>query len=112
MVASFAGLASNHDVSKAEAAIGAHQYIAAGVSARAAQRWAPWSYQPSFLQAQAALAARRPAVANAEARVGIHSGGEHVWDIWLILAATDKGTQRAKAAATAELLNPLAIVQP
>jgi Tfp pilus assembly protein PilF len=100
------GLLSNRALSASASAIEARHWAVAVRDANTAARWAPWSYQPADLSAQAQLAAGNRAAAAREYRRAIALDPADV-DAWRGLAQAADGPTRQQALATARGLDPL-----
>ena len=99
--------AGNRAASAVDDAIARDDPKAALAAAHRARRWAPWSTDAQRLEAEARLAAGE----NGRARAILLAALERDpgdWELWYDLALASEGGGRARAAARARALNPLA----
>jgi predicted Zn-dependent protease len=99
--------AGNRAASAVDDAIARDDPEAALAAAHRARRWAPWSTDAQRLEAEARLAAGE----NGRARAILLAALERDpgdWELWYDLALASEGGGRARAAARARALNPLA----
>jgi hypothetical protein len=105
-VVALAGYVGNQAAASASDALDAEQLHTAASDARRARRWQPWSPEPWRLLGEAQLQAGRVAEARDSFLRGIREDGRD-WELWLDLALTSRGAQRAKALDRVASLNPL-----
>lgn len=80
--------------------------VEAASSARRAQRWAPWSYEPWQLFGEAQLAEGSDAAARGSLTRAVELAPEE-WRPWFDLAIVSEGAARRRAITRARELNPL-----
>jgi hypothetical protein len=102
------GLLGNVAVHRAEKAVNAQQWAKAERTARAAQRWAPWSSQPLEWLGEAQVGAGKVAASQATLRQAI-AKDPRAWELWfdLALAAPRGSATQLQALQNALRLNPL-----
>ena len=99
------GLLGNRALSDADEALLSGNIARAAERAHSALRWAPWSAEGHLLLAEAQLAQGEGASAREELRKAV-AADPRDWTLWFALAQTTSGSERDRALAEAQRLNP------
>ena len=99
------GLLGNRALSDADEALRSGDVPRAAERAHSALRWAPWSAEAHLLLAEAQLAQGEGASAREELRKAV-AADPRDWTLWFALAQTTSGSERDRALAEAQRLNP------
>lgn len=102
----FVGLRGNRSIAASEAAATKSNWAAAAANARTATEWAPWSSRAWQLVGEIQAQQRKLAAARISLRKAAAKDPAD-WTIWLDLANTTGGKEKAHALAEAGKLNPL-----